>query len=359
MVRYATILICCFLLVACSDESDSTITEPSGVATTAPRANATGVLLDTNISVTFTNAMDCSTIDASTFLLANAAGCVSGTVTCSGQRATFDPAADLLENTPYTATIASTVRDTDGNALEAVHSWTFVTGMSFVPIPPGTFDMGSPDDETDRESDETQHPVTISTGFYMQPTEVTQGQWLDVMGSNPANFSDCGDCPVEKVSWNDVQVFIEIINQRGEGTYRLPTEAEWEYAARAETDTPFNTGNCLSTDQANFNGRDNPYDGCTAGEHRGETLPVASFDSNARGLYDMHGNVWEWCQDWYGAYPTGAVTDPQGPDSGTYRVLRGGSWGAWASNCRSAKRFFASAPNYSNYAIGFRLVKTN
>jgi len=231
-------------------------------------------------------------------------------------------------------------------------------GMTFVFIKPGTFMMGSPSGETGRFDNETQHQVTLTRGFYMQTTEVTQGQWQAAMGSNPSYFKNCGsDCPVEQVSWNDAQEFIRRLNQKESGnSYRLPTEAEWEYAARAGTTTPFNTGNCLSTDQANYNG-EYPLSGCSKGEYRKTTVRAGAFSPNAWGLYDMHGNVWEWCQDWKGDYPSGSVTDPSGSLSGSYRVNRGGSWYSDARNCRSAYRYF-SAPGYRNYGLGFRLSRT-
>ncbi len=234
-------------------------------------------------------------------------------------------------------------------------SFTNSLGMTFNLIPAGTFMMGSPEDEPERRDRETQHQVTLTKSFYMQTTEVTQGQWKAVMGSNPSYFSNCGDdCPVEMVSWNDVQEFITELHKLGESTYRLPTEAEWEYAARAGTTTQFNTGHCLSTDQANYDGN-YPYTGCPSGEYRGKPLPVASFAPNAWGLYDMHGNVWEWVQGWYGSYPTSAVTDPTGPTLGSARVLRGGCWYSFAGYCRSAARF-DSYPGYRNFNGGFRLV---
>jgi formylglycine-generating enzyme required for sulfatase activity len=230
--------------------------------------------------------------------------------------------------------------------------------MKFVLIPDGTFTMGSPSNEPERESDETLHRVTISKPFYMQTTEVTQSQWREVMGSNPSLFKNCGDdCPVEMVSWNDVRDFIRNLNQK-EGThkYRLPTEAEWEYACRAGTETPFYFGDCLSTDQANYNGIF-PMPGCAKGEYRSRTLPVGSFQPNAWGLYDMHGNVAEWCKDWSGDYPSGHVTDPTGPSSSLFPVLRGGSWSYSAGQTRSAYRsvFFPDGRGVSN---GFRVART-
>ncbi len=196
-----------------------------------------------------------------------------------------------------------------------------VQDSRFVLIKPGTFTMGGPSGEPDRGSNETRHKVTISKSFYLQATEVTQAQWKAVMGSNPSKFKDCGgDCPVEQISWEDIQQFIEKINRMTGKKYRLPTEAEWEYACRAETATPFNTGRCLSTAQANYNGN-YPLSGCEKGKYREKTVSVASFPFNAWGLYDMHGNVLEWCRDWYGDYPSGEITDPTGSSSGSGRLF--------------------------------------
>ncbi len=203
----------------------------------------------------------------------------------------------------------------------------FLKGMKFVYIPSDSFAMGSPSSEPKREDDERQHQVTLTRGFYLQTTEVTQGQWEAVMGNNPSRFKDCGPkCPVEQVSWDDVQEFVRKLNGRdGKTGYRLPSEAEWEYAARAGTTTPFAFGDCLSTGQANYDGN-YPMPGCAKGEYRKTTVPADSFSPNKWGLYNMHGNVWEWCQDWYGDYPSEAVRDPKGPGSGSARVFRGGSW---------------------------------
>ena len=229
-------------------------------------------------------------------------------------------------------------------------------GAKFVLIPSGTFTMGSPVSEPGRRDDETQYQVKISKAFYMQTTEVTQGQWMKVMGSNPSYFKNCGDdCPVERVSWKDVQDFIIKLNSiEGTDKYRLPTEAEWEYAARAGTTTAFNTGSCLSTDEANWNG-DYPLLGCPKGKYRGKTLRVRSFPPNPWGLYDMHGNVWEWCQDWCDDYPSGSVVDPTGPSSGSFRVSRGGSWASRAENVRAAYRG-RNPPGFAFDSLGFRLV---
>jgi formylglycine-generating enzyme required for sulfatase activity/C1A family cysteine protease len=294
----------------------------------------------------------------------------TGTVTIAGQTftviqsgvtpttTTVKPTTTTLPTTTTTVKpMTSTTTSTTTTTTIPNGDYTNSLGMSFRLIPAGTFTMGSPENEPGWLSDETQHQVTLTKSFYMQTTEVTQGQWKTVTGSNPSHFLSCGDnCPVEKVSWDDVQSFITSLNGRGEGTYRLPTEAEWEYAARAGTSTPFYFGQCLSTNQGNYDGN-YPLTGCSKGEYREEVIPVASLEANAYGLYDMHGNVWEWCQDWYGAYPTGSVTDPGGPGSGSYRVVRGGSWENLATRCRSADRGWLS-PATRDHALGFRLVRT-
>lgn len=223
-----------------------------------------------------------------------------------------------------------------------------------VAIKGGTFQMGSPESETDRGRDETQHTVTVSN-FSMGKYEVTQKQWRDVMGTSLSNFKDCDNCPVEQVSWDDIQEYLKKLNAKTGKKYRLPTEAEWEYACRAGTKTPFNTGENLTTDQANYDGN-YPYKNFPKGKNVGKTTPVGSFAPNAWGLYDMHGNVWEWCSDWYGGdyYKNSPVQNPQGPTTGTYRVLRGGSWSDVGRNCRSSERN-NNTPAYRD-SRGFRLV---
>jgi formylglycine-generating enzyme required for sulfatase activity len=200
-------------------------------------------------------------------------------------------------------------------------------GMTFVLIPAGQFTMGSPNNEADRHVDEQRHNVTLTQSFYAAVTEVTQEQWQAVMGSNPAHFVKCGSqCPIERISWHEAQVFIKRLNALEKtDTYRLPTEAEWEYACRSGTRTAFNVGACLSSQQANYDGSI-PMAGCTKGKYRQSPVKVAEFAPNAWGLYDMHGNVWEWCSDWYARGDAGQATDPQGPPKGRYRVIRGGAW---------------------------------
>ncbi len=227
-----------------------------------------------------------------------------------------------------------------------------VNGVSFrmIKIPAGEFMMGSPSNERDRNSDETQHRVRIGKDYRLGETEVTQGLWKAVMGGNPSHFSSCGDdCPVERVSWDDCQDFLRRLNGMVSGVrFRLPTEAEWEYAVRAGTTTPFNTGRCLNTDQANYNGRNFTYTGCSKGEYRDKTLRVKSFAPNDWGFYDMHGNVCEWCEDRY-------VADPSGPSTASGRVYRGGGWYNFVWGCRSAKRHWTS-PGVSSINLGFRLA---
>ena len=200
--------------------------------------------------------------------------------------------------------------------------------------PPGTFMMGSAPDEADRDDDEQQHEVTLSHGFWMLETQVTQGMWVSVMGNNPSHFK--GDkLPVESVSWYDCQEYITKLNDelksRGNQSpglkpigglipaalkgfqLSLPTEAQWEYACRAGTTTAYHFGDTLTQQQANFGGS------------IGRTKEVGSYPANAWGLRDMHGNVWEWCSDLFEDYPSGAVTDPMGAERGLLRVLRGGA----------------------------------
>jgi formylglycine-generating enzyme required for sulfatase activity len=253
------------------------------------------------------------------------------------------------------------------------HRMTNSIGMAFVKISPGTFTIGSPSSEPGRDGDEKQHQVTLTQGFYMQTTEVTQGQWRAVMGSNPSYFQNCGDdCPVEQVSWDDVQEFIRKLNQREGGkVYRLPTEAEWEYSARAGSTSPFANGGISELNYGydfnlhkmgwyGYNSAVN-YGGCYDGSKQGGrkcagTHPVSHKQPNDWDLYDMHGNVWEWCQDWEGDYPSGFETDPTGPSTGSDRVARGGSWFNSARYCRSADRRSFS-PGNRLMRLGFRLLR--
>lgn len=225
-------------------------------------------------------------------------------------------------------------------------------GQSFVAIQPGTFIMGSPSDELERYSDEKEHQVTLTEPFYMQTTEVTQAQWEAVMGSNPSHFSGCPTCPVENVSWDKVQKYIDEMNKLGEGTYSLPTEAQWEYAARAGSTTAFYNGEITET------GAD--YDpnldaiGWYTYNANSQTHPVAQKEPNAWWLYDMSGNVWEYCQDGWWPYPDEPVTDPI--RIGSQKIVRGGCWASYVGGCRSAIRSWAG--EWARDAcMGFRLVR--
>jgi len=251
-----------------------------------------------------------------------------------------------------------------------------------VRIQGGTFTMGSPANEAGHNNYEIQRQVTVSA-FWIGKYEVTQKEYQDIMGENPSQFK--GDnLPVEQVTWFDAIEYCNKLSQKEGFTpvytitgrtpvtgypitdatvtanwnangYRLPTEAEWEYACRAGITTPFNTGNNITTSQANYNGN-YPYNNNAKGEYRARTTPVGTFAGNAWGLHDTHGNVWEWCWDWYGAYATGAQTDPRGAVSGDDRVGRGGGWGSSGRYLRSAYRGGCN-PDYRSIRDGFRLVR--
>jgi formylglycine-generating enzyme required for sulfatase activity len=204
-----------------------------------------------------------------------------------------------------------------------------------------------------RSDNEVQHEVTITKPFYMGIHEVTQSQWRAVMGNNPSYFKG-DDNPVEKVSWDDAMEFCRKLSSKSGRKVRLPTEAEWEYACRAGTTMAFNTGETISTDQVNYNGN-YTYGNGRKGVYREKTTPVGSFGANAWGLYDMHGNVWEWCSDWHGVYDLANTKDPQGVSNGTPRVVRGGSWANSPWGCRSAYRFRLE-PDLRAIDFGFRVV---
>jgi formylglycine-generating enzyme required for sulfatase activity len=265
-------------------------------------------------------------------------------------------------------------------------------GMRFVYISPGKFLMGSSKKDPDMLSDEKEHQVTLTKPFFMQSTEVTVGKFTQfVKATGYRTESETGDgcwisakgavwkkkrgsswrkpgygeiiespdnrLPVTCVTWNDAQAFIRWLSRKEGKIYRLPTEAEWEYACRAGTHTPFSYGSCLSTDQANYGKLGQYFSACKGvfRVNRKKPINVGNLTPNPWKLFNVHGNVSEWCQDWYGPYPGGSVTDPKGPSSGTERVMRGGHWRADSNGSRSAKRW-RFRPDSASNTIGFRLV---
>jgi formylglycine-generating enzyme required for sulfatase activity len=213
---------------------------------------------------------------------------------------------------------------------------------------PGAFEMGSPLSERRPRPNERQHTVTLTRGFWLGKHEVTQTQWEKVMSSNPSKFKGA-NLPVEDVSWNDATSFCKKLTERERkadrlpmgSAYQLPTEAQWEHACRAGTKTAFSFGDDLSSRQVNF------------GNEIRKTTAVGSYPANAWGFHDLHGNVYEWCQDWYGDYPSGSVRDPMGPADGSKRVARGGSWHYGTQDLRSADRS-SFVPDYRYHIMGFR-----
>jgi len=235
-------------------------------------------------------------------------------------------------------------------------------GMEFVLVPGGSFTMGSPQDELNRDKSEDLHPVTLTKPFYMQATEVTLAQWRSLMGKKLFGRDSGPETkPVTRVSWFDCMEFVEKLNSLKQGVYRLPTEAEWEYACRAGSAGAYHCGKEIDCSKAMF-GNSTQRDGSCVSYVKSKSMevnapaPVKSYTPNAWGLYDMHGNVWEWCQDWYGEYARTAVTDPVGPEKGTEKVRRGGSWVGERALCRSANRAYAH-PGSRFYSTGFRVVR--
>ena len=221
-------------------------------------------------------------------------------------------------------------------------------GMEFILIPAGTFVMGSLDsNRMALDWEKPAHQVTIRQTFYLGKYPVTQTQWQAVMGSNPSQFKG-ENRPVENMSWEDVQAFMLKLNEQENGcAYRLPTEAEWEYACRAGTTSCYSFGDDAAQ-LSEYAWYEENSDS--------QTHLIGQKKPNAWGLYDMHGNVWEWCQDWYGLYSAGAVTDPTGPTCGKIHVLRGGAWTDDSWRLRSASRF-APDPEYRYNFLGFRLAQ--
>jgi formylglycine-generating enzyme required for sulfatase activity len=248
-------------------------------------------------------------------------------------------------------------------------------GMKLALVPAGKFTMGSPKTEADRGDDETEHEVEITKPFLMGVYHVTQEEYAKVVGKNPSWMSstgsarqkvkglDTGRFPVDNVKWSDAQQFCDKLSaldaQAGKARrYRLPTEAECEYAAReaGKSKAPFSFGETLNSEQANFDGVF-PFGNTNKGPSLSRTSKVGSYKPNNVGLHDMHGNIWQWCADWYGKdyYSKSPKQDPKGPTSGNTRVLRGGGWCQCAKECRSANRSNES-PSFSDGTIGFRVV---
>jgi formylglycine-generating enzyme required for sulfatase activity len=229
-----------------------------------------------------------------------------------------------------------------------------VTGTRFLAVGPGRFQMGTPSNEHLREDQETLHVVVLRKRYYLAATEVTQAQWTRIMGDNPSHFADCGpSCPVERVTWFDVHRFVDRLNALGVRGYRLPTEAEWEFACRAGGRLAFGARDILSSYDANINGH-YPYQAPT-GPHRGHTTPVARFAANPFGFFDMSGNVWEWTEDEHCPYRTARAVDPIGSCGSEKRVIRGGSWAFDGGSARCGVRY-THRPQDTGYSIGVRLA---
>ena len=242
------------------------------------------------------------------------------------------------------------------------------TGITLVEVPAGRFTMGTPSSEAGRNEDEMVHDVELTRSFLLGRFEVTQQEWRTVMGNAPSHFAACGSrCPVENVSFDEVQQFMARLNARTTTAsaqavrlrFRLPSEAEWEYACRANTTGPFSTGENVTTAQANYNGTFPypPAGKATAGDFRKKPMAVGSFPFNPLGLADMHGNVWEWTADWYGPYSEihAANIDPRGAAGSDKRVIRGGSWAFDGNSARCGLRY-THAPKDRGYSLGFRVA---
>lgn len=263
---------------------------------------------------------------------------------------------EIYNNTPeiqITKTFELNTKTSENNAKAKITSLN-KTEIEFVDIPAGTFMMGSPITEQDRKDDEVQHKVTLSA-FKMSKYCITIEQYnlfCESTGRKKPWYGPYGQAniPVSQVTWYDAKAFAEWMG------CRLPTEAEWEYAARANTTTPFYTGDCLTSEQANFNGKE-PYTNCKKSENRKKPLPVGSFAPNAFGLYDMHGNIWQWTNDWYGKYNIKDTLNQKGLTTGELKVDRGGGFYDPAWRCRSAYRGGGTPPGNKGTGDSFRIVK--
>ena len=269
----------------------------------------------------------------------------NGTATLVGAF-TYNAWYTILEQAPNaTVVLDATVR---ANIVASGHPWHIrdnSSGIEMLLIPSGTFNMGEEGSATSLV-----HTVTLTKAFYLGKTEVTQAQWQAKIGNNPSYFSGNANNPVEQVSWDDIVGFNTVTR------LRLPSEAEWEYACRGGTTTAFHSmpGYPNGTNDDSLLGNIAWYD---LNNSPYGTKPVAGKAANAFGMYDMSGNVWEWCNDWYGSYAVGNATDPAGPSSGSYRVLRGGNWNSGSNYCRSSDRFVLD-PDYRGGNVGFRVART-
>ena len=261
--------------------------------------------------------------------------------TDDAQEAFLEPPFDFNQAQEAQQALAKTL----GLAVETTVDLGRGVNLAMILIPQGRFMMGSPFSEPGHKSDEAQHQVVLSRPYFIGKNEVTQEQWEAVMGDNPSQTKGA-KLPVTNISWNDCQNFISKLNAKTESNYRLPTEAEWEYACRSGSKSAYSVGDKITKNDANYENA------------KGGAKPVGSYKPNAFGLYDMHGNVWEFCSDWYGAYSPGKSLDPMGVNNGRDHVLRGGSFFVDGLLLRSSTRDLV-APDFHNVVIGLRLAKTN
>ena len=305
----------------------------------------------------------------------------ASTNTCLVESTTNLPALNQWQSVTYVSFTNNTAHFSDTNPLSARCFYRVLIGQSptgIIPITnmvwlvPGSFAMGSSTNEALRSPDETQYTAVLTQGFYIGKFLVTQSDYQTLMATNPSYYNSANGYPgslsrpVEQVAWTDASNYCAVLTRQetlagripSNWSYRLPTETEWEYACRAGTTTAFYLGNDLSSGMANFNGQ-YEYDSTqgtitnATGIFLNETTPVGSYTTNSWGLYDMCGNVSEWCQDWYGNYPSGMATNPQGPATGVYHVVRGGSYNYEGAYCRSAQRGYA----FGNFKyLGFRVI---
>jgi formylglycine-generating enzyme required for sulfatase activity len=317
-----------------------------------PQAEACLELRDASLREGCAKTVEAYVTRASSLKVSLAAGTEDAETACGVRRAVYpaETVAVAVGELPTAKGLAAKLRGAVSSGASsggsAGSAWTSPTLGTMRWIPAGSFTMGSPASESGRDDDEVQHRVTLTKGFWMMEHEVTQGEWAAVMGSNPSGFSSCGArCPVENVSWEDALVFAKRVSARDGVSYRLPTEAEWEYAARGGASHVYAGSGELGEV------------GWYTDNSGSKTHAVCGKARNGYGLCDMSGNAWEWVADWYGAYPTGSVTDPTGAAAGSDRVNRGGGWNNPARLARAANRDWY-APSIRRNNLGFRLVRS-